>query len=935
MTSITLKGEWKARLDPMGIGLAEGWATEPIAADFTVEVPGCLQQLRSLADAYPPQADMRNGYKGTWFLEKEIELPDMADGEHCVLHLGGAQPFCHVWVNGVYAGKSREPYCPLRLDITWAALSGPNRVTVALVEEVNSTLFGGFRFMGRDWSGLYREAHIDIRTPVWFDGLHIACETDARSVVRGALVNDGDSPWRGEVCINLAGRLAAVNAEVPAHGHIELEIPVDTAGLARWRPDNPALHALTASLCRGTIVQHAETMQVGLRRLHTDGAEIMMDQDPILLLGSGQEYFSPSISPMIDKDLIRRRYEMLQRFGFNFYRCHTFVPTEEELTVADEMGLMISAELSVVSNFHKLTPFDAGLSMLEHYVRLSRRHPSLIIYCLGNEGSQLMVNSALEREHARLGYEAVKRNTTEQLCMIAFGMQGELPELPNDIESPHLWSHNFLWAYEGLTDIPWDALSKTTTGRPCIVHEYGKFGVWPAPRDQEGYPEKGMQVDFADQAHEVLEEMGCAGDEAALIDNSRKLASLCNRIILEEARRQPYVRGYTLWTFFRRAGCNAGLSDDMARYADCDPAIFKDGCNAPVSLLIDRGFQGRALAAGQRTQIGITLSNFGGAAIEGAELSWQIGGRTGAWQVTFPAGKTAPIGKIDFTSSTNAGAEKVILSVQLIQNGQVLARNSWDFWVFATDMDALPETYLYIKSEAHYAQIKRALPGSQRLFDVHSILVGCRSWRTEDITEKTAGQGAVVIADQWDDTAKALIGKGVPVLLINTGHLPEGWFAPPIMGGMLEDDTSRFFSSFRAGWDSGNLATVIRPETGVLGAFPHEGFCDLHFYDMIQRAAPLAPDALQRAVGGDQRTVIDCYTKLRVSAQAEAVVQDPNAAKETKVKRKRTFAARRQSYLVEVKTDAAKMLITSLKTDGHPAGEAMLRQLVRSLAKEV
>jgi hypothetical protein len=43
--------------------------------------------------------------------------------------------------------------------------------------------------------------------------------------------------------------------------------------------------------------------------------------------------------------------------------------------------------------------------------------------------------------------------------MIGFGVQGERPELPNDIESPHLWSDHFTWAYDGLACVPWRFLA--------------------------------------------------------------------------------------------------------------------------------------------------------------------------------------------------------------------------------------------------------------------------------------------------------------------------------------------------------------------------------------------------------------------------------------------------------------------------------------------
>ncbi|MEG0767559.1 MAG: glycoside hydrolase family 2 TIM barrel-domain containing protein, partial [Clostridia bacterium] len=307
----------------------------------------------------------------------------------------------------------------------------------------------------------------------------------------------------------------------------------------------------------------------------------------------------------------RARFKALKEHGFNFYRYHTHVPTEEELSVADEMGIMVDAEMGLVTNFHKMAPVERAFEMLSAYVRATRNHPALVVYCLGNEGSQLMVEIETERNKARIGYDLIKKNTQNQLAMTCFGNQGELPELENDIETPHLWSDTFLAAYDGLSRVPWDVLANTTLNRPCVIHEYGKFGVWPDMREEEAiHSLNGVKKDFASQARLSLTEKGVSHLEELFLRNSRKLNLLCTKIILEEARRQPYVSGYALWSFFRGCNRNTGICDDMGVLYDGSPAAFAEGCNGKVALMMDRGFQQRAIPCYVPQQIDITLSNF-------------------------------------------------------------------------------------------------------------------------------------------------------------------------------------------------------------------------------------------------------------------------------------------------------------------------------------
>jgi hypothetical protein len=936
--TISLCGEWNARLDPKDTGLAENIAARPLYAEFTVPVPGCLQQLPELAGGYPSMSGTQNGYKGTWFLEKTFDLPDMSDGMLVIITLGGVSSICHAWLNGRYIGRHAQTATQARFDATEAAQPNAlNRLTIAITEETDSSMYIGYHMNDAAWSGLYREAHVSICPSVWAEGVYIACGAQGDTAC-GILHNDGPA-WDETIHITLADRRASLKLKLDAGESREFSIPMDTSGLARWSPGHPALHPLVTSIgWRGDEVLLREE-RTGLRRVYTDGPDVRLDAASTLMLGTGQEYFSPAISPLVDRELIRNRWEAVCRFGFNFFRFHTYVPTEEELDAADEAGLMVSAEIGIVSNFNKALPAQSGLEMLKQFILLTRRHPSLIVYCLGNEGSQLMVTSETDREHARQGYRLVKETTSSQLCMIAFGMQGELPDLPNDIESPHLWSDNFLWAYEGLTDIPWKLLAATTHGKPAIVHEYGKFGVWPDRDEFALMPARGMSSASAEQAAALLDEWGIGQYLPILINNSRRLSVDCTRIILEEARRQPYLRGFTLWTFFRKLSGNAGLADDMALHFNCDPGLFAKGCNAPAAVLIDRGFRGRCVKAGVSEPIEVTISNFGGSDLTGVEIGWQLKSDnetldSGSATVSIPSEQTQVAARVSFMPPADIPANKMArLDISLANAGMPIASNSWNFWIFAQKEPVLPDTLLACEGGPLLSALKQALPGAHRVRDAHSILAGCRSWQAGDITAHIPQiKGAVAVAHRLDELTRSLYNKYMPVLLLDDGHFPKEWIQSPIMSGMDEDDPSRFYSSFRAGWDSGNLASVINDPYGMISGFPHEGFCGLQFYELMNRAAPLNAQAIARDIGGSMDIIIETFTKLRITAQREALVQDPNAAKEIKsTQRRREFDARRQAYLIDIHDGGKRMAVCSLRLAGHMAGEALLRMVVRCL----
>ena len=926
---ISLNGKWKVRTDAEENGLAQNWAALPIESEMEVMVPGCIQQLDCLAEGYPPHNDMRNGYKNTFFMEKSVILPKLKKGEHCRLNIGGVIPSCHIWINGKYVSKNILGLNRVCLDITDYIFAGDNRVTLAITEQYES-LVTGMRFAGMDWSGIYSGTYIEISGGLQFHNAYISVK-NGNAKLCALLENSGDTDFCGNIDVFLKEKCTGTEASVKAKSVEKIEIDVDVEGLPRWSYRSPKLIEVKVT-CVDNDGNACETgFKTGLREITVEGDRILVDGIPTFFAGTGSEYYSPTIAPLTDRNILEERYKALKAYGFNFYRCHTHVPTEEEMCIADEMGIMLEVEFGLVSNFNKTTPVEEGFEMLEKFIQQTRKHPSVFVYCLGNEGSQLMVDSYIERNKAKLGYQIIKENTDNQLGIIAFGMQGELPELANDFESPHLWSDNFLWAYDGLTDIPWEDLKRITGGKPCVIHEYGKFGVWPSRKEEKDCTvENGIKPDYGTQSYQWLKKNGMQELEERLVSNSRRAANSFNRIILEDARRQPFCSGYALWTFFRRSRANAGLSDDLGKNLNGDSEWFQTGVNADVAILMDRGFLNRAFPCEIRQNIEISVSNFGIIDLNGKlkiTLRYREEELSGLQsEVTVEKGETKSAVDFEFSVPIKYAGKKLRLTAELIVDNSPIAKNEWELWAFDTSADKGVRAYLHVDNLTMFRALKKAFPNAQRLSSVNSIVIGCRSWKHSK-EDQIAGleKDILVISDVYDDVVKDCIQKGYKVLLLDSGKLPEEWMLPPICEDLGERDTGRFFTSFRAGWDKGNLVTIVN-EDCLLGNFPQEGFCDLHFYDMVQSARIMKPEVIDTIFCSKTKRLIASISKMPRVVEMENVVQDPNAIKEQTASLKSTFQAREQGYYLKINE---RLAVCTLKLTDNPSGLALLKESIK------
>jgi len=945
-----LDGEWRLKLDPHNAGLAENWAREPLETDLRCSVPGCIQSLAELGEIYPSVVGMRNAYLGTAWLERTFASPALRNGDQVWIKLGGIAPAAHLWVNGHYVGY--HGLAPVSVKWSIGELlnrGGDNRVTVAIVEE-DKGMLGGLRFGEMFWSGLYRSVELEIGGMMRLEELFLIPDlAGERLQVSGRIHNDSELDEQAELAASIfpwtegGSESARYEGRVPerwkvgAGGSTPFVFTVDVPGIKRWSGGQPDLYVASVLLRQHGATVDEWRERFGMRAFAVEGAGLSWNGKPFLARGTGQEFFSPAICPLVDRSVIRSRFRSVIAHGFNFFRCHTYTPTPEELDVADELGLVLASEISLVSNFAKTFPFDTGLALLAEHVKATRNHPSLGIYCLGNEGSQLMAYQEIERQHAAEGYAVIKKHAPHHPAMIAFGMQGELPELDNDIESPHLWSHEFRWAYDGLSRIPWGVMQPLAAVKPCIVHEYGKFGVWPDKREQPLYPANGYALPFGEQGREALDRSGIGGLEETILVNSRRLNFICNRTSIEMARRQPNVDGYVMWTFFRNGARNAGFVDDMGQRPDHDPALYRERCNAPLAVLVDGDYDRRTVQWGGRLNIGVYLSNFSGAALRGAVIEWRLADERQVWLAgTIPGidwadGLNGEAGTIRDALPVRDTASKLTLSLRVEQNGRALAFNEWSYWAFPGGGRTACDLIVYDFADEETARHFRArAPQAMRLADYDSMLRGCYSWKGMNAEESIRRlRPRLFVADRLDALAGALLQDGVPVLLLDAGQFPGEWH--PGAESATPYEYYRQFTSFRAGWDRGNIATVVH-ENDLLGDFPHEAMCDVQFYHMVQDARPLRVAALSQATGAPCEVVVRSVPRMQTDVSSSVVLQDPNARNEQKKWVMPQIDTEERAYLLRTRVGGGSLVVCTLRLFDDPAGEYMLAQLLENAA---
>jgi len=861
MKRILLNGNWKFRTDKEN-ALTEKKAYEHILeAEHTVSVPSPIQDLMYLREEYPSIA-MNNAYLGTAWYETEFEAQHLED-EYVSLCFNGVCPYATVYINGSFAGEISNPHIAHTFDITKLVNSGKNRLTV-LIEEKNKDLLGGLRFDVLNWSGIYGDVSIIIDKNAYYFGDFVSTSLEDNAFEIGCNVKT-DCNLEYEIEIFDKDISVLKSDAVLKDDLIKAIFPLD--GMKLWNTDSPHIYKAEIKAVSNGEFFNSHSFEFGLRELKSEGTRIYLNGKPLYIFGGGEEYFSVDIMPLKDREIIRKRFSKLKEMGFNFFRYHTHVPSIEEIEEADRMGLLLSAEIPVLSNFNRIKDIEKGYEILKAYVNQTKAHPSLAIYCLGNEGAQLLVREDGACDIAKKGYEIIKQNTKNQFAIICFGFQGEAPQLENDMWTPHIWSQEFRWAYQGLTQTPWDFLDSSIEGHPCVIHEYGKFGIFPDVRLDDFIRETGYKLSVKEHTDGLFEESSDLYELLPQIQkNSRLLALDCIKLSFEAMRRKNYISGYVFWTLFYMGVRSSGFCDDYGNECFFDPKILKNGANSPLGIFVDKDFSGRTYYSTEKDTLSITVSNFSYDDIENAYIECRISDKSGIIysfkkeNVSIPVGNAEIKAEFEYAMHVVNCETELFIEFSLNKDGKILCKNNTKVWCYPIRRAIMPKcSVIHIKNKGLNDNIYSSVNNITDIWNYISVVLGCVIPEygfnpTEDnivgyleLTLKKR-KPSFMITDMFDDVAKIMLENGVPVFFIDSGNFPESFYPEKIPANAHFFDLNNFYAPFRSGWDEGNVATIIKGNT-CLCEEKEDTYADLRYFDMTDGAMPLLTKSVITEMG--------------------------------------------------------------------------------------
>jgi len=838
---ISLSDTWQFQLDPQG-----RLTHATLAPDQTIAVPLPWQ-------AAFPELQQYSGY--AWY-RRSIDLGSAWLGGEILLLFGAVDYWCQIFVNGQLVGEHEGGYTPISLPIRRYMRAGRNEIVVRVYDAAQAQIIHQ-RWPERagqpatttppfdpidiphgkqEWyinvGGIWQDVTLTAVPTSYIDSIHVTPNIHSGEAhIAVALAGDlaTVSTGRLQLAINdQEGHAWAADVSLVAGQQRYLAtIAVDRPQL--WDIDSPTLYTATATLS----TDHGDdqlSARFGFREITTRDGQLLLNGAPLFLLSAlDQDLYPETIYTVPSEAYLRDQFQKAKALGLNNLRCHIKPPDPRYLDLADELGLLVWAEIPSWRTFYErstLHPAQRDLDdtikrrveqTLDAMIQRDYNHPALIIWTIVNEdwGTSLPL-SAADRAWVEAMYERCKQRDPTRLvvdnsaCLHSWGPN---IHVRSDIDDFHIYANipdqaegfeyaieqfdlRPLWTYSNHGD------ARRTGQEPLILSEFGNWGLpsleqlsassgdeppwfnigpwWSGWDGEPGWP-SGVAERFARFGLDAIWK-----DYEAFAAATQWHQFAAMKFEIETMRRQPNLAGYVITEFTDAYWESNGLLDFYR-----NPKVYHNlfaTINAPDMIIpqVER----YACWDDELITARMHVAHYSAANWSGAHLRWRFGEAGGEHEVSnLPRGAVAEVGRERWHASAVDRARTIQIQLEL-GGANTLARNHVDVLV-------LPSSERQARYQGQIAVVVRNAEGMDEASDTWALApeggerpehatptleaAGARdlAWSIPRLgyhtTQRLTADTTVVVTSH--PTAKTLrwVRDGGDMLFINRGASPFFW----------------------------------------------------------------------------------------------------------------------------------------------------------------
>lgn len=386
---------------------------------------------------------------GTYTYIKKWIVPKEWENQTVTFEFEGVYGDTKVFINGDYAGGNHNGYAGFYIKAdSFLKYGEKNEIKV----DVNNTLQPNSRWYSG--SGIYRNVNILVGDLLHIDINSVKISTpeydraSAVVVVDMNLTNKYLKNKKVHIITELADPMGVKAAEDTMYASIYRGEGIQTRQRMHvnepqvWSPDTPNLYECRIRVIEDNRVLDQECIRFGIRSLQLDSEHgLRVNGIETKLRGACIHHDNGIIGACTLERAEERRCEQLKEAGFNCIRSSHHPLSRAMLDACDRKGMFVIDELSDMWN-HSKNINDYSMFFHENWekdveelVRKDYNHPSVLMYCMGNEIQEVGTSggAALNRKISNKIKSMDDTRYTTSAMNGLFAAGSRMPEIMGDI----------------------------------------------------------------------------------------------------------------------------------------------------------------------------------------------------------------------------------------------------------------------------------------------------------------------------------------------------------------------------------------------------------------------------------------------------------------------------------------------------------------------
>jgi beta-glucuronidase len=530
-TTVSLNGAWRAIVDPFDNGKSAKFFLnqKPQSKSDRVEYSFDASPVLNVPGDWNTQRESLMFYEGPVWYRREFSYHKRAD-TRVFVYFGAANYLTTVCLNGEKLGEHEGGFTAFNFEVTSTLREGENFLVVEVINIRRSDGVPALKFDWWSYGGITRDVMLVEVPTVFVQDYSVQLARGSQNEIAGWVqLNGAQSPAKVAVEIPEAGVHETVTTDAAGRASFHL-----TAKLELWSPAHPKLYDVVVRSGGDTIHD-----QIGFRTIEVQGANILLNGKPIFLRGISMHEEAPfrdgrAFSPEDAQTLLG----WVKELGCNFVRFAHYPHNENEIRLADRMGLMVWSEIPVYWDIDWSNPATLANAEVQLRDEIARDHnrAAIILWSVANETPvkpdrltflTKLVQDAKEFDSTRLTTSAM--NHVDETAPDVRTLSDPLGEVV-DV----LGLNEYLGWYWGHPEDADKMQWKSMWNKPLIVSEFGGG----APYGRHGDADEIWTEEYQDNLYK---------HQLGMIERMPNLAGLTPWVLMDfrsPARMLPGVQDY-------------------------------------------------------------------------------------------------------------------------------------------------------------------------------------------------------------------------------------------------------------------------------------------------------------------------------------------------------------------------------------------------------